>query len=90
MTGSVQFTKDGKRTNYTLHIMQLLPGGQMKDIGSYKPPDAEDQGMSLFLDPIPQPRAEIDMDSWKHKVLNVTSIKASRIYNMFNRISFSS
>ena len=58
--------------------MQLLPGGELKDIGTYKPPHQSDDKMSLFLDPLPQPSLAIDMDSWKHKVLNVTSIKVRK------------
>ena len=75
MTGWVQFTKHGIRTNYTLYIMQLQPGGSLKQIGIFKSPHEREPRMSVLLDPVIPKPIPIDMDDWKHKVNRVTTIK---------------
>ena len=75
MTGNIQFSDTGKRENYTLSIMKLLPAGDIVNIGEYTPPWSQTPDGSLGLFPI----RELSKESFKNKVLKVSTIIVSSV-----------
>ncbi|XP_067943171.1 glutamate receptor ionotropic, kainate 3-like [Watersipora subatra] len=76
MTGRIKFNHEGKRINYTVYVMKLKKGGGIEQIGEYSPPAKNSKKGHIHLYAKQKTTAVVaeQFDSYKHQVLNITTI----------------
>lgn len=80
MTGHIQFDeRNGRRVNYTMYVMRLIPAGQMYCEALYKPE------IGVEMQPKPVTAApEFADDDYFNRVLEIVTINVSyrRLYHI--------